>query len=121
MADFLFLLFFLAALAGCVVTRMLRERHFLARDRRRSVFMRRGLEYAYVQGVIDGQSQSVDVDAFNSRMSAWLETTTFPDKWDREAVLVTPKPVARNTLSAEAKAMYARYGHHNRHDTGPPH
>ncbi|WP_321798209.1 hypothetical protein [Caballeronia sp. J97] len=103
MADFLFLFLFLAALGGCVATRVLSKRQFRAQTMRSIERMRPGFEYAYMAGVIDGQSRSVDLGAFRIRMAAWLETTMLRDELN-ETALPVPARVASEPADANVQA-----------------
>ncbi|SAK99813.1 hypothetical protein [Caballeronia ptereochthonis] len=110
MADFVFLFLFLAALAGSAVTSVLNKHLSRAQRLRGSDAMCRGLEHAYMEGVIDGQSQSVDLDAFRARMAAWLATSTLRDEWGNEAAPPMPPQVAREPANAEAEPTSGRNG-----------
>jgi len=107
MADFGFLILFVTALGGCVATQVLSKRQFGVQKKRDCDRMRRGAEYAYMEGVMDEQSDSVDIDAFRARMAAWLATTALRDDWGDEAAMPKPLRAAPELPIAKAEGRRA--------------
>jgi hypothetical protein len=75
---------------------------FRAQKNRSCVRMRRGAEYAYMEGVTDGQSHGVDLDAFHARMAAWWATTTLREELGEEAA--APAASARRTWASNGQS-----------------